>query len=647
MKALYIEDNESDIVLLNAKIELSNHWEEFTAVHELNDGIQLCHQKKFDIVYVDLNLTTTKGTETIIKFRESIKDVPVIVFSGIDDKRTALRTIQEGAQDYIPKHEINADLLYKSTQFAIERFKKGMRLEIANSNVKQSEEIAKIGNCTIDLNGQIIDISNGFKKLFNFEKDSIFQLDQLAQLFIEEDEVRFEKAFNQVTEKLSNQELVVKSKNKGQERIFKIGFSLNSQNVFLGHVIHLTCLDITSEYQQKRELELRHNRLLKAQELAKIGSWEFNVNSEKFTFSPEALNILEFNSNHSFGIDEVLNLIEIEENVIELYHQLRSINHNEENFQFEVNIITPEKNHRVLKITAEYDQNSRQDNAIYVGTVEDVTLRRETSRLRKELTESMESQVIERTKELEEVKTQLEKSLKKEIELNELKSQFVSTASHQFRTPLTIIESSTGLISHYLKEIDFPKKERVEDSILRLHQQVDRMIALMENILVLGKIENNAFELNSKSLDLLDIIIAICNDSNIIQNDALQIEVIDGMVGDHTINSDKNILEHIFTNLITNALKYSDKEKNPKIILNGSENQIVINVIDYGIGIPQENLSRLFEPFSRASNVGEIQGSGLGMAIVLQCVELLDGTIQVESKINEGTKVTVTLPRNG
>lgn len=647
MKALYIEDNDDDIVLLTSKIQQSNQWNDFIAVNELIKGIELCVQQKFDIVYIDLNLTKTKGAETIIKFRESIKDVPVIVFSGLDDQKVALRTIQEGAQDYLPKHEINVDVLYKSSQFAIERFKKGMYLEIANSNLRQSEQIAKIGNCTFELTGKAIDFSEGFKKLFNINQDEVIKLDNIGLLFNNEGVQKFQASFQKVCELLEDQEIIIHSSSKGKLRTFRVAFSSNNKSVYLGQVVHVTFFDITFEYEQQKELESRHNRLLKAQKLAKIGSWELNSSTEKFTFSPEALNILEIESKDSFKLDELLNIIEIDDNIIELYHQLNSIGQEVESFPLELSITTPKKNQRILKITAENSPYTTKESTIYTGTVEDVTLRRESSRLRKEFTETIEAQVIERTQQLEDVKKRLENSLLKEKELNELKSQFVSTASHQFRTPLTIIESSAGLISHYLKDLEYPKKDKVNNSINRLHHQIERMIMLMENILVLGKIENNAFELNFSSLDLLDTIQNICFDSNIIRNDNLEIEVIDGLVGDHKVFMDKNILDHIFTNLITNALKYSDKNQNPKVILNSRHHEIVVQIIDFGIGIPEEKLKCLFEPFSRATNVGEIQGSGLGMAIVHQCVQLLNGTIEVQSKLKQGTKVTVTLPKNG
>lgn len=234
-------------------------------------------------------------------------------------------------------------------------------------------------------------------------------------------------------------------------------------------------------------------------------------------------------------------------------------------------------------------------------------------------------------------------NLLKEKELNELKSKFVSMASHQFRTPLTIIYSNAELIEFKSKIKSQKSTDGIELITNRIKNEVDRLTELMNNILIFGRNELEETKKDVKEVDFdcfINKTIETYFDNEL---DGRKIGItIEGKK--QKFNSDETLLTHIFTNIISNAFKYSANKAEPKIIINYLEKQIKIDIIDYGIGIPNEEIQHLFTSFFRATNTSTIVGSGLGLTIVKQFIDLLNGEISIKSKENFGTTVMLTLP---
>jgi len=247
--------------------------------------------------------------------------------------------------------------------------------------------------------------------------------------------------------------------------------------------------------------------------------------------------------------------------------------------------------------------------------------------------EELEARVKERTLELTH-------SLEREKELNDMKTRFVSMASHEFRTPLSAILSSLSLIDSYSKEEHQEKRKKHID---RVKSSVKNLTAILNDFLLLDKAEQGKLEINKEELNLFEFAGDIIEEVNGIRKIGQQITV--NQTGENKIFQDKKILRNIFLNLLSNAIKYSPEESVIHFSIEIKHNLVSVQVRDEGIGIPEDEQQNLFGKFYRASNVNNIQGTGLGLNIVKRYVELLDGTISFTSKQGFGTTFIIEFPQ--
>ncbi|MGM0579547.1 MAG: PAS domain S-box protein [Bacteroidota bacterium] len=231
------------------------------------------------------------------------------------------------------------------------------------------------------------------------------------------------------------------------------------------------------------------------------------------------------------------------------------------------------------------------------------------------------------------------KNLEREKELGKLKSRFVSTASHEFRTPLSTIQTSAYLLKNY-KGNDY---EKVKDShILRIKKSVNDLTDILNDFLSLSKLEEGKVETNYSLIDVQSYLLDIKNEMSLQKQISQVLEYEHN--GVKTIETDKKILRNIVLNVLSNALKYSKEDGLIQISSTVESEKLIIKVKDYGIGIPEEDLPYIFKRFFRANNASYIQGTGLGLNIVKKYVSLLDGVIHCKSKLNEGSIFIIELP---
>ena len=250
----------------------------------------------------------------------------------------------------------------------------------------------------------------------------------------------------------------------------------------------------------------------------------------------------------------------------------------------------------------------------------------------------LEKEVTERKKAEEEAK----KSLEKERELNELKTKFVSIASHEFRTPLSTVMRSASLIQKYKEKGELDK---VDKHVQRIKSSVNHLTSILNDFLSLGKLEEGKVEILRERIDLEEFLHEIHEDVRSFLKEGQQIHVqCNG--GIKHIDSDPRVIRNIMFNLLSNASKYSDLNKNIYLSCSQGENKIIFTIKDEGIGIPKEDQKHLFDRFFRASNAGNIQGTGLGLNIVRRYVELLDGEITFTSEYSMGSTFVVGIPAN-
>lgn len=270
----------------------------------------------------------------------------------------------------------------------------------------------------------------------------------------------------------------------------------------------------------------------------------------------------------------------------------------------------------------------------YLAIRSDITQRKAAEEQLRRANEELEGKVKERTYEL----TQ---ALERERELNEMKSRFVSMASHEFRTPLSAILSSVSLIEHYAAPEQAQKREK---HVERIKSSVKNLTNILDDFLSLEKLEQGRVDVHSTEFNLQGFVEDV-------------IEEMDGMIkrksqtvrscfeGEPVVNQDKKILRNVLLNLLSNAVKYSPEEKAICVNAKAGDGEIKLSIRDEGIGIPQEAQQHLFGKFYRAGNAVNIQGTGLGLHIVKRYMELINGEISFMSKEGEGTTFTLRFPQ--
>lgn len=282
-----------------------------------------------------------------------------------------------------------------------------------------------------------------------------------------------------------------------------------------------------------------------------------------------------------------------------------------------------------------------------IAFISNITVRKqaesEIQKLNDELESTVEQRTIELTnamKQLEISKEDLSKALEKEKELGELKTRFVSMASHEFRTPLSTVLSSSYLIQKYTTTEDQGKREKHLDKIV---SSVNMLTNILNDFLSLGRIEEGKIQVRLSEFNITDFISGVIGE---IQDSLKKMQKITySHEGPATLYLDPNLLKHILLNLISNASKFSSEGTLIEIQTTIRNNQFVLLVRDYGLGISKEDQKHLMERFFRGSNVSNIQGTGLGLHIIAKYAELMDGKVTCESELEKGTtfKVTFTI----
>ncbi len=304
----------------------------------------------------------------------------------------------------------------------------------------------------------------------------------------------------------------------------------------------------------------------------------------------------------------------------------------------------------------------RKEDLYVIAFIVDITKRKEiefsmvkqqhelekiSNEIRK-LNAELETKVEERTlilkealQRLEQSQQELSEALGKERQLNEIKSRFVSMASHEFRTPLSTVLSSASLLGKYTGAEEQDKRNRHIDKI---KTSVKHLNDILEDFLSLGKLDEGRVETHPIEFNLQELLEDTVEEMRGLvkkgQSINLQFE------GEPTMCCDKKLLKNVLINLVTNAIKFSEEDSEVNIHSRIKDDKAVIEVQDKGIGIAEEDLEHLFSSFFRGGNAVNIQGTGLGLHIVKRYLDLIGGEVEVKSRLGEGTTVITTLQKN-
>ncbi len=284
------------------------------------------------------------------------------------------------------------------------------------------------------------------------------------------------------------------------------------------------------------------------------------------------------------------------------------------------------------------------DRRIFTGFVHDLSRQKEDEQKIKSYTEELEEKIKERTEdlirsinELELAKENVSALFEKEKELSQLKTRFVSMASHEFRTPLSSIQLSASLIDKYAVKQDIAS---VEKHTHKIKNAINNLTTILNDFLSLEKLEAGKVEASFCNFDLIAFAEEIVEEMQLISKQN-QLIVYQHTGTSSQIYLDPNLLKNCIINLISNAIKYSGE--NTMIQFNSvlDKDRLTVEITDNGIGIPDADQGSLFEPFFRAHNTGDIPGTGLGLNIVKRYVGLMDGTVECQSQQNKGTTFTL------
>jgi len=287
----------------------------------------------------------------------------------------------------------------------------------------------------------------------------------------------------------------------------------------------------------------------------------------------------------------------------------------------------------------------------YIAFVSDVTLKRKVemelilkNQEINQLNESLEEEVLLRTKDLQNTLAKLEENtkvlegaLQKEKELGDLKTRFVSMASHEFRTPLTSILSSASLIEKYPKEEEQAKRLQ---HINRIKNSVNNMTEILEEFLSVGKLAEGRVETHISEIVLAPFFQELIAELRGHQKDNQKIVL--HLDKTETFISDASILRKVLINGLSNALKFSQRDVH--LYVQHKKNELHIDIVDSGIGISEDDQKHLFERFFRGGNASVIQGTGLGLHLIDRYVRLIQGKVDIYSQLGQGTTLSMTIP---
>jgi PAS domain S-box-containing protein len=327
--------------------------------------------------------------------------------------------------------------------------------------------------------------------------------------------------------------------------------------------------------------------------------------------------------------------------------EIQEENGGESSLFIETELITQKKS--VVNIFASISMNydSTEEAIGHMFLITDITERKiaekKAIQIRENFTNELEKQVHERTVELDNAKKVLAISLENERRLGDMKSRFISTASHQFRTPLSIIQSNISTLLMGPSEQNEGFKDRCELVYGRVKTQITKMTEMMDDVLILSKINLGNVTTSFEKLDLIEVCEEIIHGYSQI-DDSIDVNL--KVSGDPVhVELDLKLLDHVISNILSNAIKYSGDNSEINVFIDFDSDHFKIRIKDSGIGIPKDSMEHLFEPFYRAENASNISGTGLGMSIVKEYVQLNNGEINVFSELGVGTEVIIAFQK--
>lgn len=619
----------------------------FRLVSSRKDFEAALSEDEFDLVLVDFHLPDINALQAIQLLKENGINLPILLVSGLISGESAVEVVKAGASDYILKDHLPR--LVPAIRRALDIHQREQRLknheeEIkkVNTILKQAESLGKLGAFEWQFINDQLTLTSGLNLILELDaSNSHPRIWEILGFIVPED-------LQELSEKVSQAIKQPGRKNLPFTEDFRIRTTggiekyVNSKGEILydpsGSPIKMVGViqDITKQKEaeaaiKKLNEELEQKVLDRTEELAKSEA-QYRLISEnisdlvialgksgKFEFvSRSVKSILGYEKDELLGVSskDVVH----PDDLTHLRKMFKSyLTKGKDEFSTEARL-RHKKGHYVwvesnIKISTANGGASHRVQA----SCRDITRRMRMQR-------------------------EKEKAMEKEKKLAELQAQFVSIASHQFRTPLSIIRSNVELLEMMADKGKLPKKiDKFNKICLRLNSEIDHLTDLMDDILEMGRIEQGKITANLEEVDLVSLLKGVLtNEGKSITQERETIFEVEGKPT--RIQVDPRLVTHVLINLLSNAFKYSPAAPSPELRLKFNRSQTTISVKDYGIGIPEAEQGRLFESWFRASNTNGIRGTGLGLGISKRFIEAMGGNLSFESKEGKGSTFYITFP---
>jgi len=588
---LLVEDNPGDVVIIRELLKSSGVDFSLSQVATLRETLLLCVERDFDIILLDLGLPDSIGLETLKKIQIFNVKTPVVVMTGLDDENIALESLREGAQDYLVKNSLTPDIILRGIKYGIERKKiqdllkrnatQFSLLSSTTTAINECEDASAI--CNVACRNISMLLSKAGTVVVEFNKPGKIHASGIEFLEPWFDRIKSITGLNLHSTVLNS----VDQKKKLSE-LFTDG--------------KLCRIPQESDDESKAESNKKDTEKIS-------GTPELVIYAIGFKRSETVYGGALIFINHTIR-DSDISIIETITNQVSLSLHRKAI---------EKDLISSES--RYKKLSKELEEKVR-----------DRTHDLETSNYQ------LNQQLIE----LHVAEEALRKSESRLLELNATKDKFFSIIAHDLKNPFTCLLGSTELLNQNIRQMD---TGNIMELVQIISDSAKSGYAILQNLLDWSRSQTGLITYNPERIDLKRLIDE--NVSDLRESSSAKDIDMHSAIGEIMyVFADKNMINTVLRNLLSNAVKFTPKFGSVKVNAGIKRNEVVISIKDTGIGIPEENIKDLFRIDSKYTRPGtnKEQGTGLGLKLCKEFVEMMGGTIRVESTVNKGSDFIFSIP---